>query len=187
MELDFERTLKDLDKRCQKHKMPYALIGGLAAIVHGSVRTTADVDIIIFTELDELEHVLAIFGNDYISLQPNPLAFFQRCFFVPLQYTKTKVRVDVAAALSDFERKVISRGVRKPFNKIPVNVCTVEDLLLMKLIAGRAKDELDVGVLFPSHRKQLDLKYLRARAKEFIEVERSDVIKNLEKLLRKYH
>ncbi len=186
MEREFERTLKDIDKRCQEHAVPYALIGGLAAIVHGSTRTTADVDIIILTELDDLERVLEVFGKGYISLKPNPLAFFRRCFFVPLQHIKTKVRVDVAAALSGFERKVISRCLRKPFNEVDVNVCTIEDLVLMKLIAARAKDELDVNTLFPRHRKQLDLKYLRARAREFIEVERSDVIESLEKLLRKY-
>jgi len=186
MAREFERTLKDIDKRCQKSQVPYVLIGGLAAIIYGSTRTTVDVDIVILAELDELESVLKIFSNGYVSLQPEPLSFFRRCFFVPLQNVKTKIRVDVAAALSGFERKGLARSQRRFFDTVEVSVCTIEDLLLMKIIAARAKDDLDLDQLVKLHRKQLDLKYLRARAKEFIEVERSDVPERLEKLLRKY-
>ncbi len=157
MAREFERTLKDIDKRCQKAQVPYALIGGLAAIIYG-----------------------------YASLRPEPLAFFRRCFFVPLQNKKIKIRVDIAAALSGFERKVLERSKRRSFGKIEVSVCTIEDLLLMKLIAARAKDDLDLEMLVQLHRKRLDLKYLRARAKEFVAVERSDVPERLEKLLKKY-
>lgn len=186
MAREFERTLKDIDKRCQKSQTPYALIGGLAAIIYGSTRTTVDVDIVVLAELDALENVLKIFSTGYASLQPQPLSFFKRCFFVPLQNAKTKIRVDVVAALSGFERKVLARSQRHFFDKIEVSVCSIEDLLLMKLVAARAKDELDLDKLVQLHRKQLDLKHLRARAKEFVEVERSDVPERLEKLLRKY-
>ncbi|NUO79921.1 hypothetical protein HUU05_07575 [candidate division KSB1 bacterium] len=81
-----------------------------AAIIYGSTRTTVDVDIVIIAELDEHENVLKIFSDDYTSLQREPLPFFRRCSFVPLQNVKTKIRVDVAAALSGFERKVLARS-----------------------------------------------------------------------------
>lgn len=164
MAKEFERTLQDIDKRCRKHGIPYAVIGGMAAIMHGYARTTADVDVIILTEIDELERVLEIFSQGYTPLRPNPLAFFKRCLFVPLQNDKTKLRVDVAAALSGFEKEAIQRSRRKIFHKVEVSVCTVEDLLMMKLVAARAKDDLDLDMLMPLHRRKLDLKYLRARA-----------------------
>lgn len=62
----------------------------------------------------------------------------------------------------------------------------IEDLLLVKLVEARAKDDLDSEKLVQLHRKQLDLKFLPARAKEFIAVKRSDVPERLEKLLKKY-
>ncbi len=182
----FERTLQDIDKRCRKHDIPYAVIGGIAAIIHGSLRVTADIDVTILAEIDTLERVLAIFADDYVSLRPEPLNFFQRRLFVPLQHKATKMKVDIAAALSGFERAAIKRSERGLYGKAEVNTCTVEDLIVMKLVAARAKDISDVETLIPANRKQLDLKYLRARAREFIEVERSDVPERLEALLKKY-
>lgn len=185
MAREFEETLEDIDRRCRKHKIPYAIIGGVAAIIHGATRTTIDVDLTILADIDSLERTLKVFAKDYLSAKSNPLAFFKRCFFVPLQHRRTKLRVDVAAALSSFERLVIERRQRMHFYDVEVNVCTIEDLIIMKLVAARDKDFLDVKTLIPLNRKKLNLRYLRARAKEFIDVERSDVPERLEEFLRK--
>ncbi len=183
MTKDFEEALRDIDQRCREHGIPYTIIGGIAAIVHGSDRTTGDIDITILAELDNLERILELFADGYICIKPNALAFFQRCLFVPLQHRATKIRVDVAAALSSMERKIIERSKRLLYSDVEVNVCTIEDLILMKLVADRTKDRLDVETLIPLNRKKLNLRYLRARAKEFIAVERSDVPERLEELL----
>lgn len=180
----FDRTLEDIDRRCRVHKIPYVIIRGIAANLHGYLRLTADVDITILTEIDGLEKVLSIFADDYVALKSNPLAFFQRCLFVPLKYEATGIKVDVAAALSSFERLAVARGQRRLYNKVEVSVCTIEDLIFMKIVAARPKDTGDLQVLFPKNRQKLDVRYLRARAKEFIAVKRSDVPEKLEELLR---
>lgn len=179
----FERTLEDIDKRCHAHQVSYTIIGGIAANLHGYLRATADVDITILAEIDNLEKILRVFADDYIALRPNPLAFFQRCLFVPLQYKTTGIKVDVAAALSGFERLAVTRSQRLFYNEVEVNVCTIEDLIIMKLVAARPKDLGDLQVLIPKNRKKLDVRYLRARAKEFIDLERGDVLEKLEELL----
>jgi hypothetical protein len=179
----FEQTLADIDKRCRANKIPYTIIGGVAVIVHGYLRTTADVDVTILAEIDNLARILSIFADEYISLKANPLAFFQRCLFVPLQHKTTGLKVDVAAALSGFERLAVERSKRMLYNDVEINVCTIEDLIIMKLVAARAKDTGDLQTLIPQNRKKLNLRYLRARAKEFIAVERGDVPERLEELL----
>ncbi len=180
----FDRTPEDIDRRCRAHKIPYVIIGGIAANLHGYLRLTADVDITILTEIDGLEKVLSAFADDYVALKPNRLAFFQRCLFVPLKYKATGIKVDVAAALSSFERLAVERGQCRLYNKVEVNVCTLEDLIIMKLVVARPKDFGDLQMLIPKNLKKLDMRYLRARAKEFIEVERGDVPEKLEELLR---
>jgi len=179
----FERTLEDIDKRCRAHQIPYTVIGGIATIIHGYLRVTADVDITTLAEINDLEKVLSVFADDYIALKPNPLAFFQRCLFVPLQHKITKIKVDVAAALSGIERLTVKRSQRLLYNDVEINACTIEDLIIMKLVAARPKDIGDLQMLVPKNRKKLDVRYLRARAKEFIDVERSDVLERLEEFL----
>jgi hypothetical protein len=58
-----------------------------------------------------------------------------------------------------------------------------EDLIIMKLVAVRTKDTSDLQTLIPQNRKKLNFRYLRARVKEFIAVERGDVPERLEELL----
>jgi hypothetical protein len=183
MTKEFESTLQDIDQRCRRSKIPYAVIGGMAAIIHGSTRTTVDIDMTILAEIDDLQRILQLFADGYISVKPNPLAFFHRCLFVPLLHRVSKIRVDVTAALSGFERTVIKRSKRLHYLGMVVSVCTVEDLIIMKLIAARTKDIFDLETLFSIHRRKLDVRYLRARAKEFIAVERSDVPEKLEEFL----
>lgn len=77
----------------------------------------------------------------------------------------------------------MERSRRLLYSDVEVNVCTIEDLIIMKLVADRTEDRLDVETLIPLNRKKLNLRYLRARAKELIAVERSDVPERLEKLL----
>lgn len=180
----FELTLADIDRRCRLYEVPYAIIGGIAAIIHGSTRTTVDIDVTMLAELDQLERVLEIFGRDYTSMRPDPLDFFKRCLYVPLKNRDTQVRVDVAAALSGFDQLVVKRSKPFVYNGVRVNVCTFEDFVIMKLLAARTKDTLDLEELIPKYHKNLDLEYLHARAQEFILVERSDIVERLEKFIQ---
>lgn len=179
----FEQTLQEIDQLCRAHGIPYAVIGGIATNIYGYVRST--VDITIMAEIDQLEHVLAIFANDYSSVQPDPLAFFRRTFFVPLRHRATQIRLDLTAALSNIERSMLERSQRRFFNAVEVSVCTIEDLIIMKLVASRTKDLLDLEELIARHRANIDLDYLRSSAKEFIYVERSDISVRLEEFLQK--
>ncbi len=181
----FEQTLQEIDQLCRAHGIPYAVIGGIAVNIYGYVRSTVDIDITIMAEIDQLEHVLAIFANDYSSVQPDPLAFFRRTFFVPLRHRATQIRLDVTAALSNIERRMLERSQRRFFNAVEVSVCTIEDLIIMKLVASRTKDLLDLEELIARHRANIDLDYLRSSAKEFIYVERSDISVRLEEFLLK--
>jgi hypothetical protein len=180
----FEQTLLDVDRICRESQTPYAVIGGIAALVHGGMRTTHDVDITIYTEIDQLDRTYRLFEKDFAPIRQEAMAFFERFFVLSLRHRQSQIRVDMAAALSGLEQNAIKRSERRLFGQVEISVCTVEDLLIFKLFAARDKDLLDVKSLVAHNREKLDVAYLRSRAKELILLERSDVLERLETLLQ---
>lgn len=159
------------------------MIGGIAALVYGGMRTTQDVDIAVYTEIGQLERIYKLFEKDFATIRQDAMAFFERFFVLALRQRQSRIRVDIAAALSGLERDIIERSERRLFGEVEINVCTIEDLLIFKLVAARDKDLLDIKSLIAHHREKLDAAYLRSRAKEFILLERSDVLERLNALL----
>jgi predicted nucleotidyltransferase len=64
--------------------------------------------------------------------------------------------VDLAIGMSGFEREVISRATRMAVGADSVRVVTVEDLLVMKALAGRPQDDVDLRGLVDLHRESID-------------------------------
>jgi hypothetical protein len=98
--------------------------------------------------------------------------------------SETKVKIDFAAGLSEFDKKVIQRKVQRKFGNVMINVCSLEDLIIYKLVSARPQDILDIKELMKARKDEYDLVYLKNMAKNFIEVERSDVFENLNKFLK---
>ncbi len=181
---EITQTLLDIDQICQDHDLPYAVIGGIAGIVHGHLRTTQDIDLTIAGDLAQLERIVQSFAAKFFPAVENPLAFFQELFVLPLQHHQTGVRVDITAGLSGFEQQMIQRSRRLVFDTATINVCTVEDLILFKLFADRDKDRLDVAALYQLHHNHLDIAYLTAQTAQFVELDRPDIAQKLAALLK---
>ena len=178
-----EETLVVLDKLCVANGLPYAVIGGIAGIVHGSARTTIDVDVIVETELERIPQVFQAFLTSFKPLKEDPLRFFQSYYVLPLVHRVLGTKLDVSAALSEFERNAISRALRGRYGEAEVSLCTAEDLILFKLLANRKRDLLDVQDIVLRSKERLDVAYLEETAKRFTEVERSDILETLRGLL----
>ena len=182
----FEETLLAIDTICNSNSIPYALIGGLSAVVHKLPRTTQDIDITLLIDIQEIRKIGKIISTKFTTLKENPIEFFEKYFVLPVYYEKTKIRVDFSAGLSGFDINVIKRSERIKFGEVEISLCSVEDLIIYKLVASRLQDYADVEELFRIHQQTLDRGYLRNIAKAFIEVERRDIIDKLEKYFKEF-
>ncbi|NIA31193.1 MAG: hypothetical protein GWP06_14950 [Actinobacteria bacterium] len=106
---NFETTLLAIDKLCEKYSIKYVVIGGVAAIIYKIPRTTEDIDITLLTDIDKIREIGKIFLERFSPLKENPLDFFDRYFILPSIHEKTKIKVDFAAGVSGFDKKVIHR------------------------------------------------------------------------------
>ncbi|MCA1834679.1 MAG: nucleotidyltransferase [Actinobacteria bacterium] len=66
-----------------------------------------------------------------------------------------------------YERSAIERSVRARLEGREVNVLTTEDLIVCKLVAGRARDYEAVAAIINARRKRLDESYIRGWLEQF--------------------
>src|SRR3989304_3816767 len=102
---DRERTLAAIDLFCTKNNLLYVVIGGYAAIAYGVQRYTKDIDITIAIGWDEIRQLgKKLLEDDFESRKDNPLEFFERNFVLPTRHKPTRIPVDFAAGVSEFDK-----------------------------------------------------------------------------------
>jgi hypothetical protein len=182
---EIEKTLLKLDSLLKANSIDYVVIGGTAAIIYGRLRTTEDIDITLLSELENFDMLYNLISTHYSPILSDPENFFKKNYVLPVMDTETSVKIDFAAGLSGFDKKVLERKVIRKFGTIEINICSIEDLIIYKLVSARPQDLLDIEELIKANKETLDIIYLKKMAENFIEVERGDVLDNLNKYLAK--
>jgi len=142
-------VLRSIDAR-------FAFIGGLAVLVHGEVRATRDVDLSVSVRDEGLSDLCHLLLQSFASRVENPLSFAQQNRVLLLS-TREGVGIDIALTLFDFEDAFIQRAKNVDvggFGTLPV--ITAEDLICMKVFAGREIDFSDVRGIIVRQGTSLD-------------------------------
>ena len=143
--------------------LPYCLIGALALGAYGRPRATHDVNLLILTDsatshsyLDPLRAKGFAVASDWHK--SNPMA---QNVVIRLKHTSAPdFPLDLIFATSPLHKNALDR--RKLFNLhgTQVSVSSAEDLILLKLLAGRPRDFDDVMGIVGNAGPPLDLDYL---------------------------
>lgn len=149
-----------------------ALAGGLAMAVWRYPRATLDVDILVFgsePSFDDVNSQLLAagfqsHGNSLVDLGQTLL----RQYKVEPPDTFVDVQVDLLIANSQYSREAIERRVRIELDEFgfELDVLSCEDLILLKLLAGRAIDIVDAEALLNANHKTLKFEFLHQKAAE---------------------
>ncbi|QDT76250.1 DUF6036 family nucleotidyltransferase [Lacipirellula limnantheis] len=176
-------TLLEAVRWLESRDIRYALIGGLATSLRGQARVTADVDLVIATDLPEaLALVNELPQTAFAPLFDNVADVVQRAFILPLRHRVTGVKVDVAIGLSGFEQLAVSRAEPIELFSHPVATATTEDLLIMKTLAGRPQDDQDLRGLLIAQRDHIDWKYCLQTAADLGDAVGQDLAGRLQRL-----
>ena len=150
-------TLADAAQVLETRGIRFALIGGLAVSLRGQPRMTVDVDLVILADIDQaLRLAQELSSTPFEPLFPGVEEVVARSFILPLRHRATGIRVDVAIGMSGFEQQAVSRATKVTIGDVRVPVVVVEDLLVMKALAGRPQDDQDIRGLVAAQRGAID-------------------------------
>lgn len=143
----------------------YAVMGGLAVRAHAIPRPTYDVDFTIELPREKLPALYrAAEQLGYAVPEHQATGWIDEVQGLPVVKVQwhsgpRSVDIDIFLAESPFQVQLLDRS-RRDAEDLAAVVVSPEDLILLKLIAGRPKDRLDVAdVLFIQGR--LDEDYMR--------------------------
>jgi hypothetical protein len=156
---------QELLQRLIAADVDFVVVGGIAAVVHGSAAITRDLDITYATDSGNLERLARVL----VALGATLRGVTDDVPFVPDGRTLRRTRVltldtpdgwlDLLAqpAGSPAYEQLRARSDRQLVAGVTVNVASLEDLIAMKKAAGRPKDLVAVEELEAIQRLRREL------------------------------
>ncbi len=179
--------LADLDQCLRGLGLRWYLFGAQAAILHGAARLTADVDATVDARGVESAVLLAALSDcGFTARSDDPLEFAERTRVLPLVHDPTGFPCDLVLAGPGLEPIFLDRLVVIRVDDLDVPVASAEDILVMKVLAGRPKDLEDAASVIAANGDRLDLSQVQSTLREIERaLDRNDLIAVLDQIVER--
>jgi hypothetical protein len=149
------RALADL-------KVNWYLFGAQAALLYGASRLTADVDVTLHLPSGVTTAALAesLNGRGFRVRSDDP-AFIAQTRVVPVVHEASGLPADLVIAGPGLEEAFLQRAITHQIEGVSVPVAAPEDIVVMKVLAGRPKDFEDVVSILTALGKRFDINLTR--------------------------
>ena len=173
-------TLADLDDWLRAQGVSYAVIGGIATTVRGEPRFTADVDVVVGIDLDRALQLLdSLISSPFRPLFTDVADVVKKAFILPIRHISSGIRVDMAIGMTGFERQLIARATEATIGGRSIPVATAEDLILLKVLAGRPRDVDDVSRIVLRQGPSLNWNYIMETGEQLQQAVDVDLVPQL--------
>jgi len=150
-----------LFKSLNEANVQYIVVGGIATILHGYVRATSDIDLVVDLQVEEAVKVISVLTNaGYKPKVPVQAIEFADAskreqwikekgmqVFSMYQPENPLLTIDLFVKQPLPYEELNDRVVIMELDGIKVRVCSIDDLITMKKLAGRDKDLADIEQL----------------------------------------
>jgi len=154
-------------ERLNEANVRYVTVGGVATILHGYVRATTDIDLIVDLQVEEAEKVIKTLS----AAGYKPRVPVDALEFADVEKRSDWINSKGMTVFSMFHAEQPGLSIDLfakhpiPFDELwqrsqifevdgtKIRVCSIDDLLMLKEIAGRARDKDDIEklLLIKSH------------------------------------
>ena len=163
----FQKLLKKISRELGRASIPYMVIGGQAVLLYGEPRLTKDIDVTLGIGVDELGKVKSVITRLNLKLLVEDVEeFVRKTMVMPSLDEKSGIRIDFIFSYSPYERQAIERAKDVKFGEVYVKFASLEDVVIHKVIAGRARDIEDVKSILLKN-PHYDAKYITKWLKSF--------------------
>ncbi len=147
------------------------VIGGIAVSLIGQARFTEDLDAMVLLSVEDIAHFLEIAKKENIEPRISQADdFARRNRVLLLRHIPSQTDIDISMGVLPFEQEVIARSVIYEIDDaLKIRLPTPEDLIIMKAIAHRPKDLLDIQGIIQSH-PNLDRQRIQNWVAQFAEL-----------------
>jgi predicted nucleotidyltransferase len=157
-----------LAKLFRNKKVRWQVIGAQALLAHGIARATQDVDITVEAKSIPLNDLLTSLGQiKIVPRVPVEEQFVYQSRVLLLIDGISGSAIDFVFADGGLDSEFLSRAIQVKLGKVSFPVVSVNDLILMKLIAQREKDVEDIRLIFRAKTKGIDVDFLREQVALF--------------------
>jgi hypothetical protein len=154
----------------RKKRWRFCFIGALAAIRWGVIRTTHDVDVNLLVKSGKEREIVAGLLEAFQPRIENALDFALRNRVV-LCNAANGIEVDVSVAASGYEELIVQRAT--PYRFAPrrsLITASAEDTIVLKAIADREQDWVDIQGILVRQYGQLDWEYINRELAQLCEL-----------------
>ena len=163
----FQKLLKKISAALDKQHVPYMVIGGQAVLLYGEPRLTKDIDITLGIGIDGLDKIKRIVNSLHFEyLADHVDEFVKETMVLPVVDAPSGIRIDFIFSYSPYERQAIERARGIKFGKTNVKFAALEDVVIHKIIAARARDIEDVRCILLKN-PDCDSRYIEKWLAEF--------------------
>lgn len=160
-------ALDALQRSLDSAGIPMVVVGGVAASLLGRPRLTRDIDALV--DLPDERWVELLAAAHRLGIEPRidaPLEFAARSRVLLLRHVPSQIDIDVILGALPFEREAVAAGRTHSLGPIEVRLPRIEDLMIMKALAQRPRDLIDLEALLDTH-PEADLETVRRWVREF--------------------
>jgi predicted nucleotidyltransferase len=146
------------------------IIGGIAVSLLGSPRYTADLDAVFLLTLQDLPPLLEKAAK--LGIEPrisDPIGFARKNRILLLRHVSSGIDIDLSLGILPFEVEMVERSIEIDVGQLKLRLPTPEDLIIMKAIAHRPKDLVDIQTVAANY-PELDEERIHFWVDQFSEV-----------------
>jgi len=157
---ELRRALVELVAFLESRRIPYMIVGAMAVAVWGRPRATADIDVTLGIDREDLESLAEHAESSGFQLDRQWLEWNPSLRGHQIRLTRGGLTIDAMRPRDAHEGAAFARRREIPVEGRTLWFVAPDDLILMKLKAGRPRDFEDAVTVLVAQRRSLDEAYL---------------------------